>query len=89
MDITLSKDIRLSNDGKLVHFVAVWHDRAVQCTISREALEEYFWVPNRANGERLSKTFWDGRMRIAAAVERQLLRKHSEPIVLVAKHFSR
>jgi len=88
MDITLSKDIRLSDDGKLIHFVALWHDQSVLCAISREALEQHFWAPDCATRERLSRAYWDGRMRISAAVERQLLRSHPRPIVLVAKHFS-
>ncbi|WP_082855288.1 DUF1488 family protein [Paraburkholderia phytofirmans] len=89
MDITLSRDTRLSDDGKLIRFIAVWRGRSVQCAISIEALEEHFWAPDRADSERLSRTYWDGRIRIAAAVERRLLRNGSEPIVILTKHFSR
>jgi hypothetical protein len=88
MDINLSTEITLSPDGKLVQFVAALPGRSVQCAISREALESYFWTPAGADAPRLLKAYLEGRNRIAVFVERRLMRKEAEPIVLNAKHFS-
>jgi hypothetical protein len=88
MDIDLSTEITLSSDGNLVQFVAALPERSVQCAISREALECHFWVPSGADGARLLKAYLEGRKRIAVMVERRLMRKEPEPIVLNAKHFS-
>jgi hypothetical protein len=88
MDVSLSQKIELSQDGSLVQFVAEWRARSVQCAISREALECHFWAPRGANEAHLLKAYLAGGKRIAAAIERRLLRQETEPIVLGTKHFS-
>ena len=88
MDIHLSTSITLSQNGSVVHFVATSPGRTIQCAISREALELHFWVPAGADESRLLKAYLDGHKRIAVAVERGLLRKKPEPIVLTIRHFS-
>ena len=86
--LQLATAITLSKDGEYVDFVAHWGERPVQCSISRKALENYFWAPAGADEKQLLRVYLDGRKRIAVVVERRLLRKESEPIVLRAEHFS-
>src|SRR5258708_24987681 len=88
MDSTLTAEGSVSSDGKLVVFVVFARGRAVQCSISRDVLEQYFWAPIGANDARLLKAYTDGHRRIAAAVERKVLRVRGEPIRLNAADFS-
>jgi hypothetical protein len=82
MESTIEVEASVSSDGKLVVFVAHIRGHAVQCSITRSALEQYFWVPAGANDARLLKAFGDGHNRISAAVERRLLRAPGESIKL-------
>jgi hypothetical protein len=86
--IQLSDEISLSRDDDFVNFVASWNERLVQCSISRKALENYFWAPLGADEKQLLRVYLDGRKRIAVAVERRILKRESEPIVLRPEHFS-
>jgi hypothetical protein len=88
MDSTLTTEISVSPDGKLVAFVAFARGRAVQCSITRDALEQYFWAPIGADDTRLLKAYTVGHNRIAAAIERKILRVPDEPIRLNAADFS-
>jgi hypothetical protein len=88
MDSTLTIEATVSSDGKLVVFTAFARGRAVQCSITRDVLEQYFWAPIGANDARLLKAYTDGHKRIAAAVERKVLRVPDEPISLTATDFS-
>ena len=88
MESTLVAEARVSSDGKLVLFVATIRDRGVQCSISRRALEEHFWAPIGASDARLLKAYADGRNRVAAAVERKMLRAPSELIQLNGADFN-
>ncbi|WP_087659083.1 DUF1488 family protein [Caballeronia terrestris] len=88
MESTLTAEASVSSDGKRVVFVAAAHGQTVQCAITRDALEEHFWSPIGASDARLLKAFADGRKRIAAAVERKMLRDKSASIVLHAADFS-
>jgi hypothetical protein len=87
MDTRLATEATVSPDGKLVSFVAFIHGFGVSCCITRTALEEHFWVPGRADEARLAKAISDGHNRIAAAVERKMLRTNIEPIRLVESDF--
>ena len=89
MDSTLAAEASVSSDGKLVVFIVFARGRAVQCSITRDVLEQYFWAPIGANDARLLKAYTDGHKRIAAAVERKMLRTSDEPIKLSAADFSR
>lgn len=60
----------------------------VRCTITRAALEQYFWAPTGADDARLLKAYIDGQKRITAAVERKKLKSPDEPIKLTAADFS-
>jgi Protein of unknown function (DUF1488) len=88
MDTTLTVEANVSTDGKLVEFVVFARGRVVQCSITRHVLEQYFWAPIGASDARLLKAYTDGHKRIAAAVERKVLRCSVEPIKLHAADFS-
>jgi hypothetical protein len=89
MNSTLAAEASVSSDGKLVVFTVFARGRGVQCSITRDVLEQYFWAPIGANDARLLKAYTDGHKRIAAAVERKMLRTSDEPIKLNAADFSR
>ncbi|BCZ81727.1 hypothetical protein PTKU64_54020 [Paraburkholderia terrae] len=88
MDTTFAADVSLSADGKLVLFVISARNQSVQCSISREALEQHFWLPAGANDVRALKAFADGRQRITAAAERRTLKSAGAPIALSAADFA-
>lgn len=89
MESTLGAEASVSSDGKLVVFVARIRGREVQCSIPRSALEQHFWAPTEANDARLLKAYADGHKRIAAAVERKMLKGPGEPIRLNDADFNR
>ncbi|MFM0367082.1 DUF1488 family protein [Paraburkholderia sediminicola] len=88
MDSTLAAGASISADKRLVIFFAHARGRAVQCSITRDALEEHFWAPIGADDAHLLKAYMDGHKRIVAAVERKVLRGLDEPIKLHAADFS-
>ncbi|NPT41464.1 DUF1488 family protein [Paraburkholderia sp. 1N] len=67
MDNTLTIEASVSPDGKLVVFIAFPRGQAVQCSITREVLEQYFWAPISASDARPLKAYMDGQKRIVAA----------------------
>jgi Protein of unknown function (DUF1488) len=89
MESALAPEVTISPDGKLVAFVAHVRGVDVPCSITRVALEEHFWLPAGADGARLMKGIVDGRARIAAVVERKMLRAPAELIKLTGADFRR
>jgi hypothetical protein len=59
----------------------------VACAITREALEDHFWLPAGADQVRMLKTFADGQRRIVAAAERKIRLRPSEPVRLTVDDF--
>jgi hypothetical protein len=70
----------VSPDGRGIVFHLSGNRCEVECVITREALEEYFWLPSGADSARMLKTFADGRQRIIATAERKM-RAHSDQTV--------
>ena len=89
MDSTLAAEASVSPDGKLVVFTAFSRDRAVECSITRNVLEQYFWAPIGASETRLLKAYRDGQKRIAATVERKMLKCPDGTVKLTAADFFR
>lgn len=87
MENALAPEIDISPDGKLVTFVAHVRGLDVQCSITRVALEEHFWLPAAADDARLIKGIVDGRARISAVVERKMLRGSTGLIKLTSGDF--
>lgn len=63
--------------------------REVRCLVTRDALEEFFWLPSGANEARVLKAFSDGRGRIVALAVRSALRVRSASLTLTAADFER
>jgi Protein of unknown function (DUF1488) len=89
MDIRISPDAVVSGDHSFVIFDAHVRERSVQCSIAREALEQYFWVPVGASDAQLLKSYADGRRRIEAIVCRKLLATQGEAVGLSLSDFTR
>ena len=89
MDIRISPDAVVSGDRNLVVFNAHIRERSVQCSIAREALEQYFWAPAGASDAQLLKSYSDGRKRIEAIVCRKLLATPGEAVGLSMADFAR
>ncbi|WP_429364307.1 DUF1488 family protein [Paraburkholderia sp. GAS32] len=53
-----------------------------ECVITRQALEDHFWLPPGADARRTLKTFADGQKRIAAIAERKSLTHPDQPVRL-------
>ncbi|MFL9912871.1 DUF1488 family protein [Paraburkholderia fungorum] len=77
----------ISRDGRTLVFRLSAHQREVECTITRETLEECFWLPADADGARMLKTFADGRHRIVAAAERKMRAHPAQAIHLTIADF--
>ncbi|MBC8752383.1 hypothetical protein OKW43_005723 [Paraburkholderia sp. WC7.3g] len=88
MDDTLAAAPCLSSDGKAVVFVVSVRNQSVQCSISRDALQQHFWLPAGATEARVLTAFADGQQRITATVERRMLKRAGVPIVLSAADFA-
>jgi hypothetical protein len=78
---------RLSADGRAINFVLPARGRELECAITREALEQHFWLQPSAGEARILKTFEDGRKRIVAVAERKLLAHPAEKLVLMSADF--
>jgi Protein of unknown function (DUF1488) len=89
MDTTSASEIVLASDGTAVVFPIFADGREVRCLITRDALEQFFWLPPEANEARVLKAFADGRNRIVALAVRRALRAKSETLKLVASDFER
>jgi len=87
MELTAIPDANISSDRRLLVFVVHGRGHEVQCSITREALEQHFWAPTGASDARLLKAFADGHNRIAAVVERKMLKAPGESIALNESDF--
>lgn len=77
----------VSPDGRAVVFVMSLRGRDIECAVTREALEQYFWVQPGASETRMLKAFVDGRARIMAVAERKARAHAGERIVLSVDDF--
>ena len=78
----------ISADRASVSFVAFSREQAIQCNITRKALEQCFWVPAGASDERLLKALNDGYERISARVHRKFLAHPSSSVHLDVMDFA-
>ena len=82
-----TSEATVSVDRKVVNVVATVNDCPVSCSITRIALERYFWAPVDASDSSLVKACDNGRQRILAVIERKHLRDKSKHIVLDVADF--
>lgn len=81
----LELEPNLSTDG--VVFALSLCGRDIVCVITRETLEQHFWVQPGATDARVLKAFSEGRRRILALAERKARARQRERIVLTVDDF--
>jgi hypothetical protein len=89
MEKTGVSETFLQSDGAAVAFPVFAGGREVRCSITRDALEQFFWLPADANEARVLKAFSDGRARIVALAVRRALRAGTDSLTLTASDFER
>lgn len=75
----------VSTDG--VVFALALCGRDIACVVTRETLEQHFWVQPGATDARVLKAFSEGRRRILALAERKARARPSDRIVLTVDDF--
>nr|WP_168789044.1 DUF1488 family protein [Paraburkholderia aromaticivorans] len=75
------------SDGRAIAFRLSDHRREVECAITRETLEECFWLPAGADSARMLRAFADGRQRIIAVAERRMRARPEQTIQLTIADF--
>ncbi|WP_175773348.1 DUF1488 family protein [Paraburkholderia phenazinium] len=78
----------VSPDRNEVAFRLSGRMSGAECAITRQALEDHFWLPRGADAHRMLKTFIDGQKRIAAIAERKSLTQPGQPIRLSSGDFA-
>jgi len=81
------RNFALSTNGQSVTFDIVVQKRAIGCSITRDALEQHFWLERGADELHLTKAFGNGQRRIAAVAERKALAKGSAHVSITADDF--
>jgi hypothetical protein len=89
MDPTSDSEILLTGDGTAVVFPILVGGREVRFLLTRDALEQFFWLPPDANEARVLKAFADGRNRILALAARRAMRAKADSLKLMASDFER
>jgi hypothetical protein len=79
----------LSDNGTTVIFAVNAGGREVKSSITRAALEQYFWLRHDADAERVLRTFAAGHQRIAAVAQRIALKSGASEVRLDAADFAR
>jgi hypothetical protein len=79
----------LSDDGCAVLFTVTVGAREVKCSISRAALEQYFWLRKDADVGQVLRTFAVGYRRISARAHRIALKSGAIEVKLDAADFAR
>lgn len=82
---TLELEASVSKDG--VVFALSLCGRDIACVVTRETLEQHFWVQPGAPDARLLNAFSEGRRRIVALAERKARARPGERIVLTVDDF--
>jgi hypothetical protein len=78
----------VSADGRAVIFQLSTRGRDLECAVTREALEQYFWLQPDASAARVLKAFADGRKRITAVAERKMLARPGDKVLLTISDFT-
>ncbi len=84
----LGTEPSVSADRRVVSFTLSTRGRDLECAVTREALEQHFWLQPGASEARILKTFRDGCRRIVAVAERKSLARPAEPLLLTSADFS-
>jgi len=73
--------------GRAIAFTFPSIGREGRGQVSRDALEQYFWLQPAADESRMLKTFGDGYSRIVAVARRLALKKGALEVRLDASDF--
>jgi len=87
MNATNSTEATVVDGGLAVAFEPIAAGRVVKCTVSRDSLQDHFWLQPGADDARVLKIFNDGRQRIVAVAERKARRLATPSIHLEASDF--
>ena len=87
MDATNSDEPTVVDGGHAIAFEVIAAGRVVECTVSRESLQDHFWLQPDADDARMLKIFNDGRYRIVAIAERKARRLATASIHLATSDF--
>lgn len=88
MDI-LDSEPGVSSDGREIAFRLSARMGGAGCAITREALEDHFWLSPGADAGRMLKTFADGQKRILAVAERKIRVHPDQPVRLTSVDFAK
>ena len=80
---------RILANRRGVAFDLVRANGTVECVVTLEALEAYFWLEPGASDARILKCFGDGYQRIAAIAARKALAHPSANVELTPSDFGR
>jgi hypothetical protein len=78
----------VSSDRNEVAFRLSGRMHGAECVITRQALEDHFWLPPGADARRMLKTFADGQKRITAIAERKSMTHPGQPVRLSSSDFA-
>lgn len=79
----------VTSGRETVQFEIEIRGKRLTCSITREALEDHFWLQRQADDSHLLRAFSDGRERIVAMAERKARRSAVELIKLTSHDFER
>ncbi|MDE1184230.1 DUF1488 domain-containing protein [Paraburkholderia sp.] len=83
----LELEPHVSADGRSINFMLTIRGRELECVVTREALEQHFWLQRGASEARILRTFEDGRKRITAVAERKMLARQASKLLLGVADF--
>ena len=86
---TIEAAASVSADGRAGIFQISSRGRDFECAVTREALEQHFWLQRAADDVRVLQTFEDGRKRITAIAERKMLARPGEKVLLTIDDFTK
>ncbi|CDY77131.1 hypothetical protein BGLT_06042 [Caballeronia glathei] len=89
MDANVVSLATVIRNGDAVQFEIDMRGRMITCSVTREALEDHFWLQPGAGETRLLRTFLDGQKRISAIAERKARRLSVDKIDLTSQDFAR
>jgi hypothetical protein len=86
---TLDLEPHILANRRGVAFALTRLNSTVECVITLNALQAYFWLEPQANETRVLKTSRDGYGRIRAIAERKLLARPAATLELTPDDFAR
>jgi uncharacterized protein DUF1488 len=86
---TIETEPQVTANRRGVTFTLIHQGRPVECIVTTNALEAWFWLEPKASDARILKTFNAGYRRIRAIAERRLLAHPVARLELMPDDFAR